>query len=133
MATLFTQIIAGEIPGQIIHSDPECVVFLTIAPVTPGHALVVPRAEIDHWIEADPDLLAHLTAVAQRIGRAQLTAFGGNRIGLVVQGYGVPHLHLHVFPTTGPEDFRHIEGEQASPDQLAQAADRLRAALAHLP
>lgn len=129
MATLFSQIIAGEIPGEIVHADESCVAFLTIAPVTPGHTLVVPRVEVDHWVDAEPSLMAHLTAVAQRIGRAQLAAFGGNRIGLVVQGYGVPHLHLHVFSTSGPKDFQQIEGTQASGEELAAAARTLRDAL----
>ena len=62
--TIFTRIIDGELPGQFVWSDDRCVVFLSINPVTPGHALVVPRAEIDHWLDLDPELAAHLMVVA---------------------------------------------------------------------
>ncbi|HCX84749.1 MAG TPA: diadenosine tetraphosphate hydrolase [Micrococcales bacterium] len=130
MTTLFTRIIDGEIPGRFVWSDPTCVAFLTIAPVRPGHALVVPRTEVDHWLDADPGLMAHLVDVARVVGRAQLEAFGGVRSGLVVQGYGVPHLHLHVLPTHGPEDFHGIEGPPAPDAELDDAAERLREALA---
>lgn len=129
MATLFTRIIDGELPGYFVWTDAECVAFLTIAPIAPGHTLVVPRAEIDQWTDASPATLAHLTAVAREIGIAQLAAFGGERAGLVIQGYGVPHLHLHVFPSTGPEDFRQIEGEPAAEDELEQSARAVRSAL----
>ena len=74
MPTLFTRIIDGEIPGVFVWRDPECVAFLSINPMHPGHTLVVPRAEVDHWIDLDPDLAAHLFQVAQTIGKAQMAA-----------------------------------------------------------
>jgi diadenosine tetraphosphate (Ap4A) HIT family hydrolase len=126
MATLFERIIDREIPARRVWEDPECIAFLTISPVTAGHTLVVPRAAVDHWLDAPDALMAHLVATARTIGAAQLAEFGGERAGLVVQGYGVPHLHLHVFPTTGPEDFRDLEGREASGADLDEAADRLR-------
>lgn len=129
MATLFTRIIDGEFPGRFVWWDSTCVAFLTIAPIRDGHTLVVPRAEIDQWVDADEATLAHLMRVAREIGAAQLTAFGGERAGLVIQGYGVPHLHLHVFPSHGPEDFHEIEGQPASDEALDNAARRLRSAL----
>ena len=69
MTTLFTTIIDGEIPGTFVWRDETCVVFLSINPLAPGHALVVPIEEIDHWIDAPAELNAHLFAVAQVIGR----------------------------------------------------------------
>ncbi|PWD52312.1 diadenosine tetraphosphate hydrolase [Serinibacter arcticus] len=129
MTTLFERIIAGEIPARRLWSDDRCVAFLTISPVTAGHALVVPRHAVDHWLDAPDDLMAHLVATARTIGAAQLAEFGGERSGLVVQGYGVPHLHLHVFPTTGPEDFHALEGRPAQDADLDDAAERLRSRL----
>lgn len=126
MTTLFERIIAGEIPARWIGADAECIAFLTISPVTPGHVLVVPRSPVDHWLDAPDALMAHLVTTAGTIGAAQLAEFGGERCGLVVQGYGVPHLHLHVFPTSGPEDFRDLEGTPASDAELDEAAARLR-------
>lgn len=97
MATLFTKIIAGEIPGRFVWSDELAVGFLSINPLGPGHTLVVPRAEVDHWIDADADLLAHLTTVARTIGTAVQEIWQPPRVGLLVAGFEVPHLHVHVF------------------------------------
>jgi histidine triad (HIT) family protein len=65
VASLFTKIIRGELPGRFVWRDARAVAFLTIAPLQPGHTLVVPVEEIDHWLDVPPDLMQHLTAVAQ--------------------------------------------------------------------
>ena len=75
MATLFTRIIDGEIPGTFVWKDDECVAFLSINPITPGHTLVVPRMEVDHWIDLPDELCRHLMSVGRTIGRAQQQAF----------------------------------------------------------
>lgn len=131
MASLFTRIIDGEIPGRFVWSDDRCVAFLTIAPITPGHTLVVPRAEVDHWIDLDDDAAAHLMVVAKAIGAAQMDAFSPARIGVIVAGMEVPHTHLHVIPieTEADLDFRRADSS-APAESLDDAADRLRAALA---
>ena len=82
MATLFTRIIDGEIPGRFVWSDEVCVAFATIAPISDGHVLVVPRAEVDRFTAAPDDLLAHLMSVAKVIGSAQEAAFGAPRAAL---------------------------------------------------
>jgi histidine triad (HIT) family protein len=99
MATVFSMIIAGKIPGTFVWRDDRCVAFLSINPMAPGHVLVVPIEEIDHWIDASPDLASHLFSVAHTIGRAQHAAFGCERVGVIVAGYEVPHTHVHVVPT----------------------------------
>jgi histidine triad (HIT) family protein len=107
MATIFTRIIAGEIPGTFVHRDEHCVAFLSINPLAHGHTLVVPVQEIDHWIDMPPELAAHVFAVAHRIARAQQDAFGCDRVGMIIAGYEVPHAHVHLVPTThmGQLDF----------------------------
>jgi diadenosine tetraphosphate (Ap4A) HIT family hydrolase len=100
MTTVFTKIIQGEFPGTFVWRDELCVGFLSINPMAPGHVLVVPIAEIDHWIDAPPELAAHLFAVAHTIGKAQQAAFECDRIGVIVAGYEVPHTHVHVIPTS---------------------------------
>ncbi|OLT22295.1 diadenosine tetraphosphate hydrolase [Pseudonocardia sp. CNS-139] len=105
MSTVFSKIIDGELPGRFVWTDDRAVGFLSINPLSPGHTLVVPREEVDHWVDADPGLLAHLTAVAHAIGRAQTDAWQAPRVGLVVAGFEVPHLHLHVFPAWEMADF----------------------------
>jgi histidine triad (HIT) family protein len=99
MTTIFSRIIAGEIPGTFVHRDDRCVAFMSINPLARGHVLVVPIAEIDHWIDAPSDLVAHLFDVAHRLGRAQQRAFGCARVGVIIAGYEVPHAHIHVIPT----------------------------------
>ncbi len=130
MTTLFTRIIDGEVPGRFVWKDDDVVAFLTIAPITPGHTLVVPRREIGHWLEADPDTLSTVMAVAQKIGKAQERAFGARRVGVLLEGYEVPHLHVHVWPTQSPADFD-VKRVDPSPDPAAMdgAAEALRGAL----
>ena len=130
MPTLFTRIIDGEIPGRFVWSDEACVAFATIAPISAGHVLVVPRAEVDRFTVAPDDLLAHLMTVAKVIGAAQEAAFGAPRAALLVAGFEVPHLHLHVLPAWGEA---HLSFADAKPDTPAEALDTametLRAAL----
>lgn len=129
MTTLFTKIIEGEIPGEIVWSDEVCAAFLDVAPLTRGHSLVVPRAEVDVWTDLDDSTVAHLMMVAAQLGRAQVAAFGGARAGVIIQGFEVPHAHIHVFPASGPEDFDMTRTTDRSPEQLAQDAEELRRAL----
>jgi histidine triad (HIT) family protein len=130
MPTLFTKIIEGEIPGRFVWRDDRAVAFLTIAPFAPGHTLVVPIAEVDHWIDLDPDLAAHLTEVARQVGRAQMQAFSPTRVGLIVAGLEVPHCHLHVVPIDSEADLSFARADHsADPAALDDAADRLRVAL----
>ena len=133
MATLFTKIINGEVPGTFVYQHDKCVAFLDVAPMTEGHVMVVPREEISHWIDADADLLAHLTAVAKSIGEAQKRAFDCDRIGLLIVGYEVPHLHIHVLPTTSMDDFDISDrAPMQTPEQLEAPAEKIRQALSEL-
>jgi len=98
MSTVFTKIISGELPGRFVWSDDRAVAFLSINPLGPGHTLVVPRAELDQWVDADAGLIAHLTVVSHAVGEAVRAVWQPPRVGLLVAGFEVPHLHLHVFP-----------------------------------
>jgi histidine triad (HIT) family protein len=133
MATLFTKIIEGEIPGRFVWRDDRAVAFLTIAPITHGHTLVVPIEEVDHWLDLSPDLAAHLTEVARQVGLAQMRAFSARRVGLIVAGLEVPHCHLHVLPIAAEADLSFARADH-NPDQarLDDAAGALRTALRDL-
>lgn len=130
VATIFTRIIDGELPGRFVWRDDRCVAFLSIAPLRAGHTLVVPIAEIDHWLEVDPGVAAHLMTVAQIIGRAQLAAFAPARVGLIIAGMEVPHTHLHVVPIDRESDLNFANAQGASAEELDEAMARLREALA---
>lgn len=133
MATLFTRIIDGELPARFVWRDDRCVAFLSVAPLRPGHTLVVPIAEVDHWLDVDPDLAAHLMVVAQAIGRAQAAAFSPARVGLIVAGLEVPHCHLHVVPIDREQDLSFANANaDATAEELDSAAERLRTALGGL-
>jgi diadenosine tetraphosphate (Ap4A) HIT family hydrolase len=127
MPTIFTRIIAGEIPGTFVHRDERCVAFLSINPLAHGHVLVVPIEEVDHWVDMDPALSRHLFDVAHRIGRAQQAAFDCERVGLIIAGYEVPHAHIHVIPTTsmGQLNFANAAAS-ADRDELESAAAAIR-------
>jgi histidine triad (HIT) family protein len=130
MATLFTKIIEGEIPGRFVWRDDRAVVFLTIAPITPGHVLVVPIVEVDHWVDLDSDLAAHLMEVASVVGRAQMRTFSPRRIGMIIAGLEVPHCHLHLVPIDSEADLSFSRADHSpDPAALDDAAERLRAAL----
>jgi histidine triad (HIT) family protein len=130
MATLFTKIIEGEIPGRFVWRDDRAVAFLTIAPITHGHTLVVPIEEVDHWLDLSPDLAAHLTEVARQVGLAQMQAFSARRVGLIVAGLEVPHCHLHVLPIAAEADLSFARADHdPDPARLDAAADSLRTAL----
>lgn len=130
MATVFTKIIDGELPGRFVYRDDVAVAFLTIAPICPGHTLVVPRLEVDHWIDLPDEVAAHCAVVARRVGTAQMAAFDAERIALVIAGLEVPHTHLHVLPiqTESDIDFRKADPD-VDPAELDDVASRLRTAL----
>lgn len=130
MATIFTRIIEGELPGRFVWRDAHCVGFLSINPIAPGHTLVVPVAEVDHWLDLPAETVAHLTEVSRVIGAAQMEAFSPARIGLIIAGFEVPHCHVHVIPTTTMADLD-FTNAAASPEPAAldDAANRLRTAL----
>ena len=131
MPTLFTRIINREIPGRFVYEDEQCVAFLTIAPIRPGHTLVVPRAEIDHWLDLPPALTSHLFQIAQKVGRAIQHAFPCEKVGLLIAGLEVPHTHLHLVPANTISDLDFAQqNASASPAELDAAAQLIRTALA---
>jgi diadenosine tetraphosphate (Ap4A) HIT family hydrolase len=133
MATVFTKIINGEIPGRFVYEDDDTVAFLTIEPMTVGHTLVVPRAEIDQWQDLEPRVFGRVMEVAQLIGRAVVKAFGAERAGVIIAGLEVPHLHVHVFPAYNLTDFGFANVDRnPSAESLDEAQAKIKAALAQL-
>ena len=104
MNTLFSKIIAGAIPGTFLHREDLVVVFMTINPISTGHALVVPVAEVDQWTDLDSPTRARLFEVAHAVGEAQKLAFNCTRVGLIIAGFEVPHCHVHVIPANDMGD-----------------------------
>jgi len=130
MASIFTKIIEGDLPGHFVWKDDEAVAFMSIAPLKPGHTLVVPRAEVDHWIDLEPAAMQHLAGVAHTIGQAIQAGFNPVKVGLTILGLEVPHVHLHVSPidTLGDLNFASCDRNPKAED-LDAAAERIRKAL----
>ena len=133
MPSVFSRIIAGELPARFVWKDESCVAFLSIRPLRPGHALVVPRAEIDHWLDLDAALLGRLFETAQSVGKAQMAAFKPARIGVMLAGLEVPHCHIHVVPIRGVHDLD-FGNQDPNPDPavMDDAAQALRRELRKL-
>ena len=133
MASIFTKIIQGELPGQFVWKDDRAVAFMSIAPLKPGHTLVVPRDEVDHWIDLDIELMQHLTGVAHHVGRAIQAGFKPGKVGTTILGLEVPHVHIHVVPIWGPFDLDFANADaNAKPADIATAAETLRSELRKL-
>lgn len=131
MATVFSKIVAGEIPCHKIAEDSEFFAFLDIHPVATGHTLVIPKEEVDYLFAIDDAKLGRMMAFAKRIARAQERAIPCRRIGLTVIGLEVPHAHIHLVPITHESDM-YFDRPKGTPtnDELAATAAAIREKLA---
>ncbi len=133
MASVFTKIIEGELPGRFVWRDDEVVAFLSINPITEGHTLVVPRQEVDHWIDLDPALWARCSEVARIVGAGIQQAFDPPRVGQMIAGFEVPHCHIYVLQIGDLGDLSFANAaSDPDPAQMDDAAERIRAALSDL-
>ncbi|MDE0927189.1 MAG: HIT family protein [Acidimicrobiales bacterium] len=129
MASIFTRIMKGEIPGRLVWEDDLCVAMVDIRPLNRGHVLVIPRKEVDPWTELLPSTASHLMAVAHRVAQAQQTLFSPRRVGLMIAGFEVPHTHLHCVPLDSMVHLDFSLAQLGDPDDLDQVAQLLREAL----
>ena len=130
MASVFTQIIEGTLPARFVWKDERCVGFLTIHPLRPGHTLVVPRLEVDHWLDLERGLLDHLMSVSQAIGKALDETFHPAKVGLMIAGLEVAHTHLHLIPIRELADLNPANQDlNPNPADLDAAAEAIRRAL----
>ena len=131
MTTVFSKIVAGEIPCHKIAEDSEFFAFLDIHPVATGHTLVIPKEEVDYLFAIDDAKLGRMMAFAKRIARAQEQAIPCRRIGLTVIGLEVPHAHIHLVPITHESDM-YFDRPKGTPtnDELAATAAAIREKLA---
>ena len=134
MPSVFSRIIAGELPAHFVWKDDQCVAFMSIGPLRAGHVLVVPRAEVDHWIDLNNALLEDLMRVARTIARAQQRVYRPAKVGLLIAGLEVQHVHIHVSPIDDLHDMDFASvGPNPGHHALAAEASRIRAALRTLP
>lgn len=128
---VFCKIVDGIIPAEKVYEDEKVIAFLDLHPVNPGHTLVIPKYHVGEWQEMNQDLLEHVTGVASQLGRTIKTRLSPPRVGLWIEGFEVPHTHVHVCPLENISDLRtkrSAEDMQADPDfeELKKVAAKLR-------
>lgn len=117
--TIFSKIIAGEIPAYKIAEDEQFFAFLDIFPMVKGHVLVIPKIETDHFFDLEPQYLDRILAFSKPIAKAIEKAFDCNRCGISVMGLEVPHAHLHLVPINSADDLNFTRSKlQLSKDEL---------------
>lgn len=130
--TLFTKIIKGEIPSFKIAENEKFYAFLDINPLVEGHTLVIPKLEVDKFLDMPDSYLSEVLLFAKPIAYAIEKAFPCNRCGLSVVGLEIPHAHLHLVPLNNMDDIN-FSRKKLSPtkEELKKAQDKILAALAH--
>jgi histidine triad (HIT) family protein len=128
--SIFSRIIAGEIPAHRLREDDRFLAFLDVRPIRAGHTLVIPKQEIDQLFDLPDDLLGDLFTFAKPVATAIREVSGAARVGVAVVGVEVPHAHVHLVPLDAVSDLDFARAREAEPDDLAAMADRLRAAMA---
>lgn len=133
MPTIFTKIIEGDIPGTFVWRDDLCVAFMSINPLRAGHVLVVPIEEVDHWLDCPAELRDHLMEVSQTIGHAIQEVHDPEKVGFMIAGLEVPHLHIHLVPIDGVRDLDFANAAASvDRDELENEASSIRTVLGSL-
>ena len=127
MPTLFSKIVAGEIPCFKIAENEEFYSFLDINPITKGHTLVIPKMEIDYIFDIDDDVLGRMMVFAKKIAQALKKSIPCTRIGVAVVGLQVPHAHIHLIPIVRESDMLFSKQKlKLTPDELSAIAENVR-------
>lgn len=127
---MFTRVIRGELPGRFVWRDDLVVSMLTIAPIRPGHAMVIPVEQVDSWLEVPAQTWAHMGVVQQAVGAAIMEAFSPTRVATAILGMEVPHCHVHLVPIDRESDLSFANADPDVPaEQQDASAEAIRAAL----
>lgn len=126
--TIFSKIIAGEIPCYKVAEDDKFFAFLDINPVNWGHTLVVPKQEVDYIFDIDDKQIGEMMIFAKKVAEAIKKAIPCRKVGMAVLGLEVPHAHIHLIPlqNEGDMDFRH-KVENPTPEKMNEISDAIRA------
>lgn len=129
MASIFSKIVAGEIPSYKIAETEDFYAFLDIFPVAKGHTLVIPKKEVDYYFDLDDELIAGMNVFAKKIAVAIKKAIPCKRIGTTVIGLEVPHAHLHLIPINSLRDMNFAKKLKLSKAELLEIAESIKAHL----
>ena len=127
MATLFSKIVAGEIPCYKVDENADFLAFLDINPLTKGHVLVIPKIEIDSIFDIEDDLLGKMMIFSKKVAHKIKTAFPCTKVGVTVIGLEVPHAHVHLIPINSLSDMNFSSSKLTlAPAELEQIATKIR-------
>lgn len=118
--SVFTKIIQGELPCYKIHEDELTFSFLALDQVNLGHVLVIPKQEINHWLDVPQDAFLRVHSNAQKIGKAIMKATNCPRVGTIVAGFEVPHFHLHLIPAWSIPDLSFSRAKKRTDEEMKQ-------------
>ena len=126
MASIFSRIVAGEIPSYKVAEDDKHYAFLDISPVAPGHTLVIPKKEVDYLFDLADDEYESLQLFAKRVAAAMKSALPCKRIGVAVMGLEVPHTHIHLVPINKESDMNFFKDKLSlDPKDMADIAQSI--------
>ncbi|MDX2432276.1 MAG: HIT family protein [Bacteroides sp.] len=130
MASIFSKIIAGEIPSYRIHENARFYAFLDINPLAKGHTLVVPKVETDYLFDLEDDLLGEMMVFAKEVAAAIDQTMDCKRVGVAVLGLEVPHAHIHLVPINGLHDIEFSKPKlRLSVEEFVEIAEQISAAI----
>ncbi|MFT4222561.1 HIT family protein [Dysgonomonas sp.] len=125
MPSIFSKIVAGEIPSYKVAEDEDFFAFLDINPMSKGHTLVIPKKEIDYLFDLDDDMLKDMTAFSKKVAKAIEKAIPCKRVGMMVIGMEVPHAHIHLIPINKESDMslsnQRVKLQQAEFEKIARS------------
>ncbi|MES2605667.1 MAG: HIT family protein [Pseudomonadota bacterium] len=129
MASIFSRILGGELPGHFIWKDKLCFALMTVEPIRSGHVILMPNAEINHWDDVPAATAAHMMVVSQHIAKAIKQNVSCKRVGQMIVGLEVPHTHIHLVPIDTIADMDCNRARPAPDEALAEMALKLRSTL----
>ena len=129
MASIFSRIVAGEIPCYKVAETDNCLAFLDVNPVQKGHVLCIPKREIDYIFDLDEELYTELTLFARRVAKGIKQVVPCRKVGVAVIGLDVPHTHIHLIPLQEVHDLDFRHHVKMEPEEMQALADEIRKAL----
>lgn len=129
MPSIFSKIVAGEIPCYRVAETDRCLAFLDVNPIVRGHVLCIPKQEVDYIFDLDDDLFCELHLFAKRVAKGLKKVCPCIKVGEAVVGIDVPHTHIHLVPLNKPGDLSFSHHVEMTPDELRDLAARIAAAI----
>lgn len=123
---IFCKIAKGEIDSAKIYEDDKFFAFLDARPLNPGHTLLLPKEHVDYVFEVDEPLYSELFKTAKKLSKPIQNAVQSKRIGLAIEGFGVPHIHIHLIPINNANEIDPHRAKKATTEELQEVAEKIK-------